>query len=186
MIISITGKPCSGKGTISEEFCKNHKFEYVGVSAIFRNLAIEKGFSSLAEFFKKTNTTELDLAVDKKIEELGIANRNRNMIIDSRTAWHFVPNSFKVYVDVDWEEAGRRLLNDNREGEKVTNLTQAKKQLKQRHKQDNERYKKLYNIDCTNLNNFDLVLDSTNKTPAELEKELYTAYKLYKNKRTNT
>ena len=30
MIITITGKPCSGKGTVSKEFCKKYNFEYIG------------------------------------------------------------------------------------------------------------------------------------------------------------
>ena len=43
---------------------------------------------------------EVDKIVDDSIFKLGQTKLNENIVIDSRLAWHFIPNSFKVFIDV--------------------------------------------------------------------------------------
>ena len=50
MIITITGKPCSGKGTVSKEFCKKYNFKYLCTGDMFRELAKQYGYSTVLEF----------------------------------------------------------------------------------------------------------------------------------------
>lgn len=182
MIISITGKPCSGKGTVAKLFCSKYKFDYIGMGALFRELAIKHGFSSVTDFQNSADTKEVDKTIDDEIVKIDKTRKNENLVLDSRTAWHFAPSSFKVYIDVSLDEASKRLLNANREEEQAKTEEEAKQKLISRYKAENDRYKELYNIDCTNLNNFDCILDSTNKTPEELCKELYTAYEKFLSK----
>ena len=183
MIITITGKPCSGKSPACDHFCKTHNFDYVGAGNFFRSIAQKKGYSTVTNFQKPEQTKEVDEAIDSALTEIGIVRRNEDVIIDGRTAWHFIPHSFKVYVDVDWVSAGKRLLEEKRETEPAKDLDEAINMLQSRHNNEIARYKALYNIDCLNMNNYDLVLNSTGKTTEQLSNEIYKAYqKFLKNK----
>ncbi len=185
MIITITGKPCSGKSPACEHFCKTYNFDYVGAGNFFRSIAQKKGYSTVTQFQKPEQTKEVDEAIDSALTEIGIVRRDEDVIIDGRTAWHFIPHSFKVYVDVDWLSAGRRLVEEQRETELTNNVDEAIAMLKSRHNNEILRYKELYNIDCLDMNNYDLVLNSTGKSTEQLSKEIYKAYKKFlKNKAT--
>ena len=100
------------------------------------------------------------------------------MVFDSRLAWHFIPHSFKVFIDLDNEETAKRLANSDRVGkEKYSNFEDAYKTVIERFNAENERYKKFYGIDNTDFKNYDLVLSSKNKSPEELADLIYEEYK---------
>lgn len=183
MIITITGKPCSGKGTVSKLFCKKYGFKCTSVGDMMRQIALQHGYSSILDFqqnYEKMH--EIDNMIDKQTELFGKENLNKNVVFDSRLAWHFIPNSFKVFIDVDWNIAGERLINANREHEKSENAEQATKILKERWQAENDRYTKLYNTNNLNPNNYDLVISSSNKTPEEIVDEIYLKYKEFMQK----
>lgn len=177
MIITVTGKPCSGKGTVSKLFCKKYNFKYVCTGDIFREYAKKFGYSSVLEFQQKAdNVKQVDMLVDSYIENLGKTSINENILIDSRLAWHFIPNSFKVYIDVSWEEAGKRLHDAKRENEKTETPEHASKILQERWKVENDRYLELYNTNNLNLFNYDLVISSENKTPDKICEIIHSEY----------
>ena len=121
-----------------------------------------------------------DFVIDQRTAELGKKHEGEKVVFDSRMAWHFVPKSFKVFVDLDEEEMARRLVNSNREGkENYSTIAEAKQTLKNRQQLEIERYKKLYDKDLSDLNNFDLILDSSNKTPQELTDQLWEEYQKF-------
>ena len=180
MIITITGKPCSGKGTVSKEFCKKYNFTYLCTGDMFRELAQQYGYSTVLEFQQKyPNIEEIDNIIDNKTAEIGKTKINENIVIDSRLAWNFIPNSFKVFIDVDWNIAGQRLLSANRSNEQANNITQATQTLKERWQTENERYTKIYNTNNLNLNNYNLVISSNNLTPSEIADKIYEEYKKF-------
>lgn len=177
MIITITGKPCSGKGTLSKEFCKLYNFEYMCTGDMFRTYAKKIGYDNVLEFQEQSSLVKkADEYVDSQIVKIGKTKSNKNIVIDSRLAWHFIPTSFKVFVDVDIETAGKRLIEANRDTEKTTSLKNAMKQLKSRWTIENQRYLELYGTNNLDLTNYDLVIDSSNKTPKELAEIVYIAY----------
>lgn len=180
MIITITGKPCSGKSTIAKILVEKYGFKRIGVGDIFKEEAKKRGMN--AEEFNAfcMNDPSYDFFIDKKTEELGKSLKGQKVIFDSRLAWHFVPESFKVYVDLDEEEMAKRLANSDREGkEKFDNIESAKKSLKSRRQLEIDRYKKLYNVDIEDLSNFDYILDSSSKTPEQLATELLAEYQAF-------
>ena len=180
MIITITGKPCSGKGTAGKLFCKKYNFDYVSAGDMMRSIAKEHGYNNILEFQQKNKDIDkVDAIIDNYTSNLGKTRTGDNLLIDSRLAWHFVDKSFKVFIDVDIDIASNHLLNANRENEKVENLTQAKKTLTERWKTENERYERLYNVSNLNLKNYDLVLSSSNLTPEQLADEIYVNYKKF-------
>lgn len=180
MIITITGKPCSGKGTVAKELCSKFNFEYIGTGNMFREYAKQRGFDNILTFQEQDKEIkEIDKLIDNKIYELGKTRLNDNIVIDSRLAWHFIPNSFKVFIDIDETTAGERLLSSNRETEQASTLAEAIEKLNSRWKVENDRYQELYQIDNLNLKNYDFVINSKDLTPAEIVDDIYVEYQKF-------
>ena len=177
MIITITGKPCSGKSTIAKLIVSKYGFKRIGVGDLFKEEAKKRGLST--EEFNVVCMTDpsYDFFIDEQSAKLGKELEGQKIIFDSRMAWHFVPKSFKVFVNVEEEEMINRLMVSDRQGkESYTTYEEAKHTLLNRQKLETERYKKLYNVDLYDLDNFDLVLDSTNKSAEILVEEVMSSY----------
>lgn len=177
MIITITGKPCSGKSTIAQILVEKHGFTKIGVGDLFKEEAKKHGMS--AEEFNSfcMKDPSFDFFLDQQTAKLGKELEGQKVIFDSRLAWHFVPKSFKVFVDLNDDETAQRLLSSNRTGkEKYNTLEEAKSSLINRRNLEKERYKLIYNIDYTDPKNYDFVIDSSNKTPEELADIIWKNY----------
>ena len=174
MIITITGKPCSGKGTVAKEFCKKYNFEYVCTGDMFREYAKQFGYDNILTFQEEDpRVKQIDKLVDNKIYELGKTKINSNIVIDSRLAWHFIPNSFKVFIDVNSKTAGNRLMQANRETEQAANIKDAIKSLKSRWKIENDRYSELYGVNNLDPKKYDYVIDSSNLAPEQIVEKIH-------------
>lgn len=177
MIITITGKPCSGKGTVAKEFCKQFNFEYICTGDMFRAFAKEFGYSNILDFQQQdSRIKQIDKLVDDKIYEIGKTRSDENIVIDSRLAWHFIPNSFKVFIDVQDNVAGERLMNANRDTEEYKTLDDAIEGLQSRWNLENTRYMELYQTNNLNPANYDFIIDSSNLTPNEIVEQIHLAY----------
>lgn len=176
MIITITGKPCSGKGAVSKILCERHNFEYVCTGNMMRDISKKLGFKSVLEFQLSEQVKSADKIVDGNIIEIGKTRLHENILIDSRLAWHFIPKSFKVFIDVDWNIAGERLLKANREHETSETLEEAVEILQQRWDVENKRYTSTYNTNNLDLSNYDFVVSSNNLSPEELAEVIYNEY----------
>ena len=179
MIITITGKPCSGKGIVSKLFCKKYNFKYICTGDMFREYSKQFGCDNIGDFQQDKRIKEIDKLIDTQIYELGKTSLNENIVIDSRLAWHFIPNSFKVFIDITDKIAGERLLNAKRETEQVKNIDDAIKVLKVRWKDENDRYQELYNTNNLNLKNYDMVISSDNLTPEEIVNKIHEKYQRF-------
>lgn len=176
MIITITGKPCSGKGATVAKIMENHKFEKFSAGDIFRRIATERGLNVL-EINQAADVFNIDKLVDDEIVEIGKRDIDKDIIFDSRTAWHFIPNSFKVFLDIEPKEAARRLINSGRTSENVNvSEDEAIADLEKRWNIENDRYLKLYNFDNRNTKNYDIVVDTTNLTVEEVAETIMNAY----------
>ena len=125
---------------------------------------------------------ETDKSIDKMVDDRTIAlgkSKDRT-IFDSRMGWHFVPDSFKVYVMVDLQEAGKRVYNDSlRKAETYRDVKDAVKELYTRQSLEKERYGQLYGVNYYDLDNYDLVIDSTNATPAQIAEEIIRRFEQF-------
>jgi len=176
MIITLTGKPCCGKSTTAEIFCNKYNFDRIYAGAIFKQKAKEMGLSS-TELSSSDKCIEIDYQVDNYLKSIYETRINDNLIVESRTSWSFMPKAFNVFIDVDDLTMAERLFNSDRTGkEKPKTLAEAKKQCLKRYNADVKRYKKIYNIDCDNMNNYNLIINNSNLTPEETADKIYTAY----------
>jgi CMP/dCMP kinase len=168
MIISINGPAGSGKSTVAKKLADILGWPFYNMGGIRRQKAKERGMT-LMEYNKLGETDpSTDFEVDEYLQTL--AQNEDNFIIDSRTAWHFIPNSVKIYIDVDEREAANRVfkeLQENQARNEDSGLKSVEDVLasqQERKKCDIARYEKYYGIDMYDMANYDFVIDSTNLT----------------------
>lgn len=162
--ITITGDLGSGKSAVSRILCEKTGFEYVSTGRIQRQLAQELGLDTL-EMNRRADT---DPSIDQRIDGIFIdlGKDPNGYIVDSRMAWFFLPGSFKVYLQTDVVVAAERILNDpHRKSEEYESKEEAIAKILARKQSENARFLAKYGADCANLHNFDLVVDTTHRSP---------------------
>ncbi|MCX6778955.1 MAG: (d)CMP kinase [Candidatus Magasanikbacteria bacterium] len=169
MIITISGIPGSGKSTVGKIIAQKLGYKFLsmgdmrGAIALKHNMTIDE----LNKIGEKENWT--DKQVDDYQRELG--QKENNLVVEGRVSFHFIPNSFKVFLNVDTPEAARRALENRAErtDEKLPDtIEETEKQLVERLKSDQNRYQKHYQIDYLAPSNFDLFLNTTNLSIQEV------------------
>ncbi len=184
MNITITGNLGSGKSSIGKVL-KEKGYEIVSTGNIFRQLAMEKGLS-VEEFNQQVNeaTRRGDRSVDQMIDDTTarIGRERDNIMFDSRLAWNFVPDSFKVFVITDIDEASRRVFNDSvrANSESYESQEACKKALVNRQELESVRFKEIYEIDYYDMSNYNLVIESTSAAPADIAEEILAKLEEYK------
>lgn len=175
-IITISGNCGSGKSTVSKLLAEKLNYKCYVMGDVMRKLAEENNMDIVTFQEAIKNTSEFDHKVDNMIIELG--KNNENIILVSRTAWHFIPDSFKVYLYVNEDYAAQRIYNDgDRINEKkYDTIEQAKEFTIRRNKLEYERYNKVYGIDVTNLENYDLVIDTSEMKVDEVLEKIIQVY----------
>lgn len=177
MNITITGNLGSGKTSVCKELEKSG-FTIISAGDIFREIAREKGMTviELNEAAKKDRS--IDDLLDSRSTELG--KKMDHTVFDSRLAWHFVENSFKVFLLVDTQEAARRVFAGNsRSAEEYRNVQEAGKGLEARAKLEQERFRRLYGIDYYDAGNYDLIIESSCAAPEQIAQEIMRNFELY-------
>lgn len=165
MRITISGKPGSGKSTVAKILARKLKLKYYSVGNIMKEIASELGISliELNKISEQDNT--LDNFLDSYQKQL---NKRDNFILDSRLGFHFIKKSIKIFLDVDIKEAAKRIIKQKRDVEKARTIKEMETLLKKRIKSEVKRYKKLYNINHLNKNNYDIIIDTTDKNQKQV------------------
>jgi len=181
MIITISGKAGSGKGTVSKILAKRLWYERISVWDMKRKLA-EKMWLSIFEFNKLWdklwNERKFDLKYDEYQANLDI---DSNIILDARLWFYNQPDAFKVFLDVDDFEWAKRIMQDDRNTDQYSSIDEFVTISRERNKTDSDRYKKLYGVDHLNLTNFDFVVDTTNFLPDVVADKILIAFGEFKN-----
>jgi cytidylate kinase len=178
-IITIGGKPGSGKSSTAKGVTSHLGYQHFSSGDLFRALAREKGLDLLTANFTAEQNTEFDKLVDGRLQELG--QTEDQLVIDSRMAWHWIPGSFKVFLDLDLETAAQRILDtmdDARlENEHVhRDPVEYAAVLQQRLDSESRRYKALYDIDPYVLDNYDLVVNTAENDLGMVIGQIVVAY----------
>lgn len=166
MIITISGLPGSGKSTVGALLAKKLKFKYFDIGLVRRSMAKARGMT-LDEFNKLGESDPFtDNEVDEYQKKLG--RQKDNFVLVSRLGYHFVPGSNKIFLTVDINEAAKRIANDSSRQEHYRSLKEAVQKIKDRNASDKKRYEKYYSIDPNKKSNYDVVIDTSKKTPYEV------------------
>ena len=171
MYITITGELGSGKSTVAKLLVQEHGFTYYSTGSIQREIAKEKGITTLELNQLMTNdiNNEYDKIIDDKTIEISREKVGQDLVFDSRMAWHFVEKSFKVYVVVDNYVAANRVITAGRgKEEQYSSVEEAAKSLQKRKQLEDQRFAEMYAVNTTDFSNYDLIIDSSSISPEEL------------------
>lgn len=172
--ITLSGHLGSGKTVVGKILSKKYKLKYYSTGAIQREIAAQKGVTTLALNRLAESNREIDDTIDNFSRELNY--KKENFILDSRLAWYFVDKAFKIFLKVDKEEAARRIMGDtSRKSEKYRNLEEAIKSIHARRQSEQDRFLKLYGVRLYDKNNYHLVIDTTHQKPEKIV-EIITQY----------
>ncbi len=174
-IITLTGDIGSGKSTVAAVLGRTLGYSILTTGAMLRELAARQGITVLELNQQAMSDSQVDRMIDGYIQDLN-ARGDQKLILDSRLAWHFVQGSFNVFLYVDPLAAGRRVLAHNRPEEAHADVHDAVRNNLRRRELENERFEALYNIQCDDLSNFHLVVDTTWAGPDQVARTIAQAY----------
>jgi len=173
-ILTITGDLGSGKSTVSHLLCERLKYDYIYTGKIQRKIAERYQMTTLELNQYAETHPEIDEEIDATFKSL---KNSTELIVDSRLAWFFLPNSFKLFLKTDVAVAAQRITCDSkRSSEKYVSVEEAINHIIARKESENKRYVELYGADCLDLTNFDLVIDTSNITPEEVSDKIIAGY----------
>src|SRR5712691_2885967 len=173
--IVMSGDLGSGKSTISLQVASRLGLRRLSMGDLYRNMAAERGMSAL----QLNLHAERDEAVDDYIDHLQaeIARSHEQLVVDSRLAWFFFSDAFKVYLIVNPVTAARRVMSrPASDVEAYSSIEEAVDRLRSRSNSERIRFIRKYNVDKTRLRNYDMVCDTTPARPDEIADKIVAAF----------
>jgi cytidylate kinase len=183
-IITIAGVPGSGKSSTADGVAKALGYTRFSSGDFMRKIALERGISINELSLHAETDDSIDISIDDQNRKAG---QGEKLVIDSRLAFHWIPNSFKVFLDLPLEISKERILNNlkhnklREQSEGVADIDGVYKKITERLESEKKRYKELYNIDHTDKNNFDLVVDTNKNNLEQVVEIILNEYKRWQN-----
>ncbi|OGJ02760.1 hypothetical protein A3G06_00750 [Candidatus Nomurabacteria bacterium RIFCSPLOWO2_12_FULL_46_14] len=181
-IITIVGVPGSGKSSTADLVAARLDFQRFSPGDFMRKMALETELS-LNELGKKAEEDggEIDRKIDEETRKIG---KKEKIVLDSRLGFHWIPESFKVFLDLPLRISAERIFN-NLESNKLRAASEGKaskeevyKKITARLESEKKRFKELYGIaDYTDKNHFDLVVDTDKNNLEQVVNIVIAEYK---------
>ena len=186
-IITIAGKLGSGKSSTAKKVAEILGYKHLSTGDFMRVLAQKRNIT-LEEF---SEVAEKDLSIDEELDNFNKEiQKEKDVVLDSRLGFHFIPDSFKVFLELSPKIAALRILKDketnpNRHNEAVSLFNSQKTiitNIKKRLKSEQKRYKELYKIkDHTSHKNFNLIINTAKIPLEEVSQKIVEEYKKWLN-----
>ena len=171
MIITIGGLAGTGTSTAAEMLSEKLDIPYSSAGSIFRQMAEEKGMSVLEFSEFAEGNDDIDKEIDKRQAEL--AKSSENLIVEGRLSAYFVDADLKVWFITPFDVRSKRI--SNRESKSVDI---AKEEIITRERSEALRYKEIHNIDISNMDIYDLILNTDSFDPESLSEIIIQTLKV--------
>jgi len=180
-IITLSGKPGSGKSSTADRVAEMLGYTRHSSGDMVRRILAHKGMTLTEYNAKAADDHSLDTAVDEALRSL---RDHDDIVVDSRLGFYWIPESFKVYLDLDMDVATARIFKDavsnnnrSKAGEGISNLSDVAKQVQERMENERARFRELYHIDPYDPSHFDLIIDTSRHHPQTVALTVYDTYK---------
>lgn len=180
-IITLSGKPGSGKSSTADRVAEMLSYTRYSLGDYVREETRKKKIS-LSEFNKRAETKpEIDFEIDEKLRDLRDA---KDIVIDARLGFYWIPESFKVYLELSNDVAIARIFKDANfntsrqgSGEGSASMDDVFEQVEERMQSEKRRFKKLYGVNPYSIEHFDLVIDTARHSPQTVALTIFDTYK---------
>lgn len=180
-IITIAGLPGSGKSSTAAGVARELGYEHFSSGDLFRTMAAERGISIEEMNREAEKQKDIDKSVDALLRSIG--QEKQDIVIDSRIAFHWIPDSFKVFLQLDVAIAAERIFAQLSTGERLSQHAASAAQVlhntTQRLASEKKRFSDLYDIDFTDVSNYDLIVDSGTNDLSQVISMIVAAYRAW-------
>lgn len=180
-IITISGKPGSGKSSTADKVAELLGYTRHSSGDMVREILSEKGMTLNEYNSKAEKDYDLDAKVDQELRNL---RSKKDIVIDSRLGFYWIPESFKVYLDLNMEIATVRIFKDTVSNNMrssvsggLTSLNDVSRQVQARMLNEQSRFRKLYGVDPYDLAHFDFIIDTSRQNPQSVAIAVFDTYK---------
>ncbi len=180
--ISLAGDLGSGKSTVAKILTERLGMEYYSTGTICRAVAARHGMTVVEMNQYMETHPELDREIDDGL--VALSDDDRALLIDSRMAWHFVRDTFRVYLSTETAVSAARIFAAGRAEEHFASVEETEKKIRERRESEKKRYLQFYGVNNKDLFHYDFVLDTTYTTPEQVAEELIAAFRRYQSDRT--
>lgn len=178
-IITINGWLGSGKSTTAKRIAGSLGYQHFSSGDFFRQVGLDLGLTVTELNIRAETDPQIDVMTDDKLRAMRDA---KDVVIDSRTAYHWIPESFKVYLTLPREIAKERIIRSlaedemRKKSEKSGTPEEVYANMVKRFESEQKRYWDLYQINNTDLQNYDLVIDTHANNIEQTTEKILTEY----------
>ncbi len=177
MIITISGNPGSGKSTVSKILVREQGYERIYAGGIMRDMARERNITLEQLMLNAKTDPKIDEEVDHRVRDKAreLSASGKDVIVEGRVQFYHIPESIKIYINVDeksgaeriWKDLQDKEISQARNQEAASSIEEVIHKNRVREEGDAQRYLKLYGVDHRDKSNYDKVIDTTNITADE-------------------
>lgn len=177
-IITITGFPGSGKSSTAKGVAKLLGYAHISTGDMFRDMAKKRKLTVEEINFAAETQQEIDREVDEFIKNQ-VAFQT-HVVMDSRMAFHWIPESFKVFLNLDPHVAAERtfthIQKEGRTSQSASSIEEVYNNTLLRRTSEQKRYLDLYEVDINDFRQFDLVVDTAKHNLEEVIRLIVKKY----------
>ena len=179
-IITIGGMLGSGKSSTAQLVAERLNYTHYSAGDVMRQLGKEQGIDDIRAFnIASEGKKKFDYEVDERTKLIG--KTETNVVFDSHMAWRFIPNSFKVFLNLDETAAAERILAgmtpERRSSEEVPDSVAGYAGLLKERKASNvRRYVDLYQVNPYAPELYDFVVETSQHSLSEVADIVIDAY----------
>jgi CMP/dCMP kinase len=179
-IITLGGMPGSGKSSTAKNLAAELGYRHFSSGDFLRQVAEKHGWS-IDELIR---AAEKDPQFDHEVDELiRQASMEENLVIDSRLAFHWIPESYKVFLNLDPHVAAERtfaqIKTEGRVGQQAESVQAIFTNLLSRIEIDKNRYFHYYGLDYLDESHYNLVVDTADHPLEEVAKIVLEKYRAW-------
>ena len=162
----------TGTTTLAEVLSEKLDVPYISAGFIFREMAAERGMTVLEFGEFAEGNDDIDKEIDKRQAEK--AKSAENLIVEGRLSAFFVDNAdLRICLMTPFDVRSKRIAQREDKSVEI-----AKEEIITREKSEALRYKEIHNIDISNMEIYDLIVNTDSFDPESISEIIIQTLKV--------